>query len=267
MRKIKKYFRVFLHFQKIGFMNRMQYRINFVVIIATVFIQIAINLAFIRVVFGFVNNISGWGYYQTLIVLASYLIIDGATWALTAYVNGIDSHVRMGTLDGIILKPINTQFIVSFWRGDTENLGELATGVGLAVYSLSHLKINTRILLENISAYVLLIILALVIIYSLSILVRSAVFWLMNSGGLFSIVMKITESSKYPIDIFFHKIVRGFFTFIIPLAFVATVPAEILTKGIDLKLIAMSVIMATLFFVVSRKFFNFALRHYSSASS
>ena len=265
--ELKKYFKIFLHLKKIGIMNRMAYRVNFFIAIFAVGIQIMFSIVFIKVVFGSVNNMAGWSYYEALVVVATYLMIEGLMWSLFGQFNAIVSHIRQGKLDGLIIKPVDTQFLVSIWRGDPEDLTRVISGIGLIIYALSNLNLTFAQTAFNLLVYLFLFFNALVITYSISVFIKTVSFWTVEGSAFFHITDSFSRMSQYPTDIFYHSVVRVLASTIIPLTFMATVPAKVLARGFDLWLVIGSFVVTGIFFVGSRKFFQFALSKYSSASS
>ena len=62
-------------------------------------------------------------------------------------------------------------------------------------------------------------------------------------------------------------ILRIIFTLLLPIAFLTTVPSRVILGDYNIVLISHAFILATLFFSLSRLFWKFALKHYTSASS
>ncbi|KKQ81217.1 MAG: hypothetical protein UT03_C0008G0013 [Candidatus Moranbacteria bacterium GW2011_GWD2_38_7] len=264
-RKFKKYLQIFLQLQRINLMKRMSYPVSFIMSCSTVLLTMVLSLLFINVSFSFMDNLAGWTYYQMLAVVGSYMIIECIMWAFFGQLNAINFHIMEGTMDGILLKPIDDQFLASFWRGDPEDFMRLITGSALVVVSIEN-TIGLDFL--NLSLFLFLIFNGTVILYSFNLIVRSVSFWVIDGSGLWLLMERVTSNSQFPVDIYYNKIVRGALTYIIPLAFVATVPAKILTnRDIDFQLVELSFVMAIFFFFVSRYFWKFSLKHYSSASS
>lgn len=264
---IKKYFKIFLHLQKIGIMSRTAYKVNFLILSIAVLLQVFFSLFFIKIIFGFLDNIAGWGYFEALIVVATYMLVDGLMWNLFAHFSAITRHVRNGTLDGILVKPIDSQFLVSVWRGDLEDAVRVVSSLGVLVYAVNNLGINGFELFVNSILYIFLVFNALIIVYSINVFVKSVVFWVVEGMAFYHLTDSLFRMTQYPSDIFFHKIAKVFTLTVIPLAFMATVPAKILARGFDAWLIIGSFVVAGIFFAASRKFWLFALKNYSSASS
>lgn len=262
---IKKYWCLILQLQKLKLMKRMAYKKSFVFSLFAVTLNMVLNYIFINVSFGYFNNLAGWTYYQMLAIIGIYMIIEGMMWVFMGQLNGVSNFISEGTLDGIILKPIDSQFLVSFFNGDIEDFVRIFSGSLLVSLAINN-TIGWNI--SHIFLFVLLLINGFVVLYSINFIVRCFSVWLINGTGLWVLIERITSNSQYPVDIYYHKIVRGLFTFVIPIAFVATVPAKILTNVvIDYKLVLISFLMCALFFTISRLFWKFSLKHYSSASS
>ncbi len=266
-RNLRKYFSIFLQMQKIGLMNRMAYRWSFLFMVVSVFLQMVLSVIFINVTFEYIPSVAGWNYHSVLIVVASYMIIEGVMWACFAQLGAVYNHIYEGTLDGLLLKPIDAQFFVSVWRGDTEDITRIVTGLMLLLYSLTSFNFNGWHLIGVLTMYLLLIFNGAVVIYSINLLVRTLNFFIIDAKSVWTIIESITRMSQYPTDIFFHKAVRIAAMTVLPLAFIATVPAKIVAFGFDWKLILGSFAVTLVFFSLSRAMWKFSLKHYSSASS
>ncbi len=264
---LKKHWKIFLRLQKLGLMKRMIYRKNFFLVTFAVMVQIFLNLIFINLIFHFIGNLAGWTYFETLLVYGTYFILEGLLWVLFGNLSAINEHVRNGMLDSLMIKPIKTQFLISFWRSDPEDFARVVIGIGAIFYAVSHLNLSFLNLIFNFFLYFLLLINALIIVYSINLFLKTMNIWTISGRAFFSLTNTILNTSQYPIDIFYHKLVRTFFTFFIPLAIITSFPAKILSNGFDAKIVLISLTLGITFFIGSRKFFRFALSKYESASS
>lgn len=266
-RRFRKYFSIFLQMQKIGIMNRMAYPVNFFIMVFAVGVVMILDVFFMGAVFQFFPSVAGWNLHQTLIVVGAYMIVEGMMWGLFAQLNIIDRHIKDGTMDAIIVKPIDTQFFVSVWRSDPEDLTRIISGIAVIWYSVLQLGITGWLLVSRLFLFMIFVIMAFLIMYSLNLIIRCASFKTIEGYGLWSIIESITRMTQYPTDIFYTKAVRSVITFVVPLAFIATVPAKILSRDFDWALLLQAILITIIFFVGSRKLWNFSLKHYSSASS
>ena len=90
--------------------------------------------------------------------------------------------------------------------------------------------------------------------------------WFVRVDNLWVLSETVLDISRFPVDIFNISIQRGL-TYVLPLAFLATIPARQLVVGFDLPIVLLGVFCAVFAPVFSRWFWRFALRFYTSASS
>lgn len=265
VREIKKYFGIIFYFQKIHIMKMMAYPASFFISCIAATTSMVLSFIFVKVNFGYIDSLSGWSYYQALAVLGAYMIVEGIMWVFFAQLNSITNHISSGTMDGILLKPIDSQMLVSFWRGDLEDFSRIIIGFYLVILSVQN---TLGFSFWRFILFLILLINGVIIFYSFSLFIKSISFWTIDSSGSWLLIERISANSQYPVDIYYHKIMRGMFTFIIPLAFLSTVPAKILVyRNLDVQFLLLSLLIALIFFIGSRMFWNFSLKHYSSASS
>jgi ABC-2 type transport system permease protein len=157
-REIKKYWSVFVYYKKVDFLGRLAYRYNFFLMLIGVFAKVFFNLVFINVVFSWVKNIQGWSYSEALLIVGTVMLIDGLMWTSVAYLHIIKYLVRNGQLDGLITKPIDSQFIVSVHRGDLEDIVRVITGLAVIIFAFSQLSLGAGQFAVNLFWYLLLVI-------------------------------------------------------------------------------------------------------------
>ena len=264
--KIGKYFRIFFYYKKMNFVERTAYRFGFFLIVFSVFIQIFFNLFFIEIIFSWVNSISGWNHYEALLVVGTIIFLDGLMWITCAFVHILGEQIKLGTLDFTITRPMDAQYLVSIRRGDLEDVVRIATGMGVIIFSLAHLNYFSWGMISNFFWYIVLTMNGFMIIYSIAVMLSSVRFWTIGTS-MFSLADSIMRTAQYPSDIFSGKFSHFIFSFVFPLAFMATVPAKILSSGFQWKLVLESFIVAAVFFWISRKIWKIGLSKYSSASS
>jgi len=267
VKKIKKYFRIWQINARASLMQRMAFRANFLLIFVGVMMQLVISLLFLKIVFSFVNNIAGWNFSQALVVVASYMLIEGLNWALFAELVGIPLSIKQGFLDNLITKPMSTQFLISVWRADPEDWGRVITAGLILIFIIPGLGLGYADLLINGVFYLVMLLCAFAITYSITLMIKTLSIWFTDSSALWMLVNQTIRVSQYPTDIFFHRAVRIIFSTVIPLTFMATAPAKIFLHGFNFWLLISALGLGAAFLFGSRKFWLFALKHYSSASS
>jgi ABC-2 type transport system permease protein len=112
-----------------------------------------------------------------------------------------------------------------------------------------------------------LVINAYLIFYSLSVILNVISFWTIESPTTFVVFEVIARASQYPSDIFSGSIAKFVFSTLVPVAMIATVPAKILSRGFQWRLVLGSFLVTSLFLYISRLAWKKGLGAYSSASS
>ena len=118
----------------------------------------------------------------------------------------------------------------------------------------------------QIALFIILIVAAMVLLYSLNLILQTTTIWLVNVERVDAIVMGLLETGRFPVS-FYRGWVRVVLTVIIPVAFLTTFPARALLGRLDWWLAAVAVGLAAILFVLASAFWHFALRYYAGASS
>jgi ABC-2 type transport system permease protein len=134
----------------------------------------------------------------------------------------------------------------------------------LIAYALGQLQVMPA--LWQIGFFVVMILSGAVITYSLWLIMVSFAFWFVKIDNITELFYAFYEAGRYPVTIY-RGVVRALLTFVIPIAFVTTFPASALLGRIDQTTTLIGFAFAIGLFVASNRFWNFAVTHYSSASS
>lgn len=259
------YRRLLVLFFKNSILAELEYRANLIVNIFMSLFWFAWAIIGVLVFFSYTDRLGGWTLPEVLIVSGMYRGFNGfMEGVLRPNIRAIVDHIRKGTLDFVLIKPVNSQFLAtlryfSIWRLSDVFLGLLMVGYGL--YLLHHVPQWWEIAL-----FFFLSAAALFLLYSLWLLLMTLSFWLVKADNLVEVLFGIYETSRVPVTAF-PGWIQYIFTFVIPLAFVTTVPAAALISKLTPDMVVWSMIMSGLLFWLSTRFWHFALRFYSSASS
>jgi ABC-2 type transport system permease protein len=179
--------------------------------------------------------------------------------------------VQTGNLDFALLKPIDTQFIISFTKFDWSALTNICLAIGVLAYSMSRLGYVPGV--GEFVLYPIYVICGVAILYSLMIVLAATSVWLGRNQSIYDFWFYITNFSRYPMEIYsgpWGSPLRMLLTFVLPVMVVVNVPARLLAKPLhaDEWRLAMFAVLATaLCLLASRWIFGRALENYRSASS
>jgi len=275
-----RYFRVFLTFLRNSLVRDMTFRANFLIDTIASTSWMFMNLGFYILIFENTTSIgegSGWGKYQFFLFLATTLLINSVVRGLFLG-NAIEfsEQIRTGTLDFALVKPIDTQFLISLGRIEWSAIGPFVCGLALLGYSLTRPELDyTPGVLEAI-LYVFYLLCGIAIYYSLMIAMASTSIWLGRNRTLLDFWFYITNFSRYPMEIYdrgLGVVLLGFFTYFLPVLVAVNVPARLLVRPFHLDspqawfLPGFAVIATIGSLVASRWVFKRSLLSYRSASS
>ncbi len=271
------YFRVMLTFLKNSLVREMSFRGNFFITVITRAFWFTAQLVLFAVIYNNVTDIKGWSREQYFVFMATGMLINAIveTFFMPNCAN-FSELIRTGNLDFALLKPIDTQFLISFERVNIAMLTQLFLATSLLVYSLAKLYATGGLVeplrWSQILLYLVLIGVGVAFFYSMMITLASSSIWFGRNQGLYDFWFYITVFARYPMSIYSGtptgEIIRFAFSYIIPILLVITIPAKVLVHGMQSwQLIGVVVVSAFLGLLISRSIFQFALRSYRSASS
>lgn len=132
MDAVRSYLRVVATFARNSLVRDMTFRGNFLIDVFTSMGWVAMNLAFYVLIFEYTSMIgqnTGWGKYPFLLFFATALLINSLVQAFfMTNADELSDLVRTGSLDFVLLKPMDTQFLVSLRRIEWSSLANLAFG-------------------------------------------------------------------------------------------------------------------------------------------
>jgi ABC-2 type transport system permease protein len=239
------------------------------------------NLAFYALVFNLMDregrdNIAGWTQFEFFVFIATTIFVNSLVEAFFMdNAEELSELTRTGGLDFALLKPIDTQFLVSLRKVNWSGVTKLVLVAGLLAYSLPRIE-GLELTAIHVALYILYVVLGVLILYSVMIALAATSIWLGRNQSLYDFWFYITNFSRYPMEIYdgrFGTPLRHIFTFMIPILVVINVPAAIMAKPLtagtpDRVALAGFALVATIACLLgSRWVFQRALLSYRSASS
>tara|TARA_Y100001968_G_C19393766_1_gene737065 strand:+ start:233 stop:1030 length:798 start_codon:yes stop_codon:yes gene_type:complete len=260
-----RYKRVISQFLNTSILTEFEYSFNLIVEIFSVFGNSLGSLFIISIFYSNNNTLGGWPFYSSIIILGIYSILEGVTITiLYPNLRNLVSLVQEGTLDFILLKPINPQFWLSLRTISPWGLPSFVVGILLIVFGI--LKSNFLITPLNIILFSILLLTSVIILYSLWFIIATTTIWFVKIWNASEVLRSILVAGRFPIDAYPYSL-RTLFTFIIPIAFLTSLPAKILIGTSNIIVVISSIVVAASFFIFSLLFWRFSLRFYTSASS
>jgi ABC-2 type transport system permease protein len=262
----------------------MTFRANFIIDSVGSLAWMLANLGFYSLIFRYTETIgrqTGWGEFEFYAFLATTLIINSLVQALfMPNAEEFSELIRTGGLDFALLKPIDTQFLISLQRIEFSSFVNLIAGIallGISLHQLSGAPVQPLVVTPlMVVLYIFYAACGVLILYSLMISLAATSIWLGRNQSLYDFWFYITNFSRYPREIYSGKWGRPLqwsFTFLIPVLVVVNVPARLIaqplrgTTGEDAFLCVFALFATAASFLASRWIFQRSLHSYRSASS
>ena len=243
----------------------LQYRLEFLGQGALALLWTSWSLVPLLVVYSDRTGVAGWSFEEALVVMGWFTLMKGILeGAVNPSLASVVEHIRKGTLDFVLLKPADAQFLVSTARFMPWRIIDVLAG--LAIFGVAFHRMGRWPSAGSMAAALVLLLCATLVLYSLWILVISAAFYLVKIDNLSYLFASIYDAARWPVDVF-RGFLRLLFTFVIPLALLTTYPALALLGKLDLAVAAQALGGSLLFAVAARLTWTRAIRRYTSASS
>jgi ABC-2 type transport system permease protein len=265
---MRRYLAIYKIMLRNSIIREMNFKANFILWMAVELLWFLGQIIFIEVLFQYVNRIGDWTKWEVVLLVGTHQLI-GQIFQAFFYVNvaNIPELVRTGKLDFMLLLPVDSQFAVSTRQFGIDNLINALVGVAIVIFALVKMHVAPGLL--QVLMYLFAVALGVAVHYSIMFSLVTMSFWIVRAQGLVFGYYNIFNIARYPDSIFGRGLFRFVFSWIIPVIVVANIPARLLGRVLDppLPLLAHIAGAALLAVALSRAFWHFALKRYSSASS
>lgn len=241
----------------------LEYRINFVLAAISSLGNLAGSLFGLFLFYRTGYTFSGWKWEEALVVLGIFTILQGfSSTFLAPNLSRIVDRVQQGTLDFVLLKPISSQFWLSANTVSPWGIPDLILGTVLLLYAANKLGVA----IGNYFLTAIPLFFGTITLYSIWFMLGATSIWFVKIYNVTEVLEGLLEAGRFPMAAY-PAAYRFFFTFVVPVAFLTTVPAEAMLGRGEIVWIAGAGILAIGLLLFSRYFWQFALRFYTSASS
>jgi len=270
------YLRVFTTFCRNALIREMMFQANFLIQLITRAFWFFAQIALFEIIFSRVPQINGWSRDQYFAFMATGMLINGIveTFFMPNCAN-LSEQIRTGRLDFALLKPVDTQFLVSMERINLAMIGQILLAIGLLLVSLY--RIGEPVSAAQVIMYLTFVGVGVMFFYSMMLVTACTSIWLGRNQGLYDFWFYITVFARYPRAIYDGRddsqleggeVLQFSFSYVIPILLVITVPARIVVGTLEQRHWAVvATVAAALGLLLARVVFRWSLTYYRSASS
>jgi ABC-2 type transport system permease protein len=257
--------RVVWTFFRLGALNELSYRANFFVQLFQSVIELGAAIAGLAVVFSHTDELGGWRQAELLALLGVYFLVGGLIRAVVQpSMQRFMEQVRLGTLDFTLTKPEDAQLLVSVQQVQIWKVTDVA--LGLATLGVALAGLGGSVGPASALAFAVALLAGGAIVYSFWLILAACAFWFVRVENILVIFQSMYEAGRWPVGIY-PGWLRWSLTFLVPVAFATTVPAEALAGRLTAPTLIGAVAFAAGLLILSRAFWRVGLRQYSGASA
>ena len=252
-------------FFKLGSLNELQYRANFFVQLLQSAVSVGTAIVVLLLVYSHTETLNGWSQPELLVVMGVQILLGGVIrTSIQPNMQRLMEEVRDGKLDFALTKPEDSQVLVSvrdvrIWRAV-----DVFSGAGVVAYGIAGLERGIDVFDALLFGGLLAV--GALTIYCFFLVIATLAFWIVNVWEILELFDGVYQAGRWPVSIFPGWLRFGV-TFVVPLAFAITVPAEAVTSRLEWSTVVLALGFATALFAFSRWWWGFGLRFYSGASA
>ena len=255
---------VWIYF-RVGAMNELQYRVNFFVQLLQSLVALATGLISLWLIFSHTATLDGWLPAELLALMGVHVLMGGLiATTIQPNMERLMGDIQQGTLDYALTKPEDAQLIVSVREVRIWQTVDIATGLIVVVFAA--LRLQARIGIGQALAFLLVLLLGALMIYSFFLMLTTVAFWVVRIDEMINLFQGVYAAGRYPIGIY-PGWLRAGLTFLVPVAFAVTVPAEALTGRLTWPALLGAALLAAVLLALARLVWRLGLRRYSGASA
>ena len=250
---------------RVGSMNELQYRANFFIQLLQSAVSVGTAVVVLALVYSHTEALNGWTESELLVVMGIQILLGGVIkTTIQPNMQRLMEEVRDGKLDFALTKPEDAQVLVSvrdvrIWRAVDVLAGGAVLGYGIS-------GLERGVGLGEAALFALLLLVGALLIYCFWLVIATLAFWIVDTWSIIELFDGVYQTGRWPVSIYPIWLRIGV-TFLVPLAFAITVPAEAVTSRLDGATVALALGFAAAFFVFTRWWWGFGLRRYSGASA
>ncbi|MER6948323.1 ABC-2 family transporter protein [Nonomuraea sp. NPDC000554] len=262
MRTLRLYWRL----QRAAMRGAVQYRLNTLIGVVTGVVYQGSGFAFVWVVMHTFPTMAGWSLREIAFLYGLRLTAHALCMLPLSSLIGIEWLVREGELDRVLLRPLNPLVQVMTKRMGVGQVGDLLTGLVL-------LLIAAPPWTPGMIAFSLLAVVGGALVEaSVHLSLASLSLRMLETFALRGFLDDVfSKFGSYPMSVF-GGVTQWLLTFVLPVAFVAYVPASVLlgrAEALNVPVLVAygSPLLGLALFTLAYRFWERQLRHYHSVGS
>lgn len=218
----------------------------------------------VGIVYTRTETLGGWRAGEAIVLIGTFTVISGmlATF-IEPNVLWFNQRITSGQLDDVLLKPVPSLFLISLGRHSSFGLIQVIVGLLVVTWGMRELGAGFEVL--NGLAWLALLLTSFALTWATRILIAMLALWV--PGLALDVVYEgVWQFGRYPVTIY-RQPARFVLSWVLPFAFITTLPARALTRGVSIPVLVGSLLLGAASVALVHLAWTAGLRRYTSATS
>lgn len=261
---MKRYFSIYKAFFKANLAELFTYKANLINNILSSVIWGGVSVILMLFLTAKTPMVFGWTRNEILLLTGvGNIFVSIFYFLFSRNFDRFSPIIHTGQLDAILLKPVDSQFLMSLQYVNFSGLFRIVIGIGFTVWVLNQMNYVPSI--SSLILFIIMFIGGILTMYALWYIVSTLLIWWTNLSNLSGLLYEFNSFMRFPQQMYKSL---GFILFyvVFPLTLIINIPTLSLIGKSNLMNTLLVFLFAFIFFSASRLFWKFALRFYTSAS-
>jgi ABC-2 type transport system permease protein len=244
--------------------RQLAFRADLIFEVILAVIGLASSLAALGMIYTRTSTLGGWTPAEAIALLGTFQIISAlrATF-VEPNLQWFGDQVTSGRFDALLTQPAPAIFLASL--GSCAPLALAQAGLGGAVVAYGIHLAGITVTPTTVAVWLVLLLAATAVMWATRCMIAALVFWAFGLT-LDAVYEAIWQFGRYPVDIY-RRPLRLVLTYVIPVAFIATIPSGVLLHTGKLLVVPIAIGIAVTSCLLAHLVWRAGLRRYTSATS
>lgn len=262
MKKVKKYIKIWWKMSINSFSVVLSQKLALITFLIGKVFRFTVFFLFLFFLLKGTGRLANYSVNQIIFFFLTFNLIDIMTQFLFREVYNFRSMIVKGDFDLVLVKPINSLFRVLLGGADIIDLVTIPPIIVLTVIY----GVSLHPTLLGVISYLILLINGFLVATAFHIAILAFAIVTLEVDHAVMIYRDITNLGKLPVDIYKEPL-KGFLTYIIPVGVIMTLPAKALMGLTTFWGNIVALLIGIIFMFLALRFWKYALKKYTSASS
>jgi ABC-2 type transport system permease protein len=259
------YLRLLALFVRAQFQYEIEYRTNLALQVVEMLAVISTSVGAVLVLFNYTQTLNGWTLSQMLVLLGVFYLISGVSDLIfDPSMTQFMEQVRLGTLDFTLLKPANSQFLVTLRYQALVQVAQVALGAVVLAVGLT--RLGQAITPAGALTFVVTLACGLVLVYAILLVLATLSFWFVRVDNILMIYYAFLSAGRFPLDVY-PGWLRLTLSSVVPIGVAVTVPSQAIAGRLDPLGLLATLLGTAAAFTFASWFWRHGLKSYTGASA